>query len=78
MAVRKVFGSLVVVFALASCSTDGQSAKEVVDSTVNKLEVGAEKVGEKAERIWDTTKVKARNVKEDLDEVFDGKGDSDR
>lgn len=65
-------------FLLMSCGEDGQSTEATVDSTINKLDAAAEKVGEKAEEGWDTVKSKARDVKQSLDKRFDDKEKQDK
>lgn len=71
---KKVFGFLAIVFVLTACTESSSSTKVIVDSTVNKLDDKAEQVGEKAEEVWDSTKAKAKDLKEGLDETFDKKG----
>lgn len=65
-------------FLLMACGEDGKSTEAAVDSTINKLDAAAEKVGEKAEEGWDTVKSKAKDVKESLDKRFDDKEKSDQ
>lgn len=73
---KKVLGVIAVSFYLFACTESGSSTKVTVDSTVNKLDSAAEKIGEKAEEAWDSTKAKAKDVKESLDETFDKKKDN--
>ena len=75
---KKSLAILVLMCVIVSCDNDGRSTKLVVDSAVNKLESAAQKVGEKAENAWDTTKAKAKDLKDGLEKTVGDLKDTNR
>jgi DNA anti-recombination protein RmuC len=59
------------VFMLFGCMEETRSTRATIDSTVNKLDSTTQKIGNKAEEVWDSTKSRATDLKKDLDKVFD-------
>ncbi len=68
---KKLFVILVLVGGLASCNESGTSINIKGDSLGKELDTLGNKIGEKAEQVWDSTKLKARDLKEGVEDRID-------
>jgi len=67
---RKVAGIGLIVFFTAGCEMNTSTTKAKVDSAMLKMDSSLEKIGDKADAAWDSTKLKAKELKEDIDSAF--------
>ncbi len=65
------FAVMMVTVALASCNNDGVSTKAKFDSLGKKFDSTAEK-------LWDSTKEKAKDIKEKIEDKLDQKDSADK
>ena len=78
---KKVLLVFVMALGFTACNEESTTINVNRDSLGRELDTLGNKIGEKAEQVWDSTKVKAGALKEDIEARFDsvrGKKDSAR
>lgn len=68
---KRGIGLLVVVLLLAACNNEGDSTERKMDSLEQRIDTTAEKV-------WDSTKAKAKDLKERIEEKIERHDSADR
>ena len=68
---KKVLLVFVIAFGFAACNNGAADVNIKTDSLGNELDTLGRKIGDKAEQVWDSTKVKASELKEDIEARFD-------
>lgn len=68
---KKVLMILALAGGLAACNENGDSIEVEGDSVKQNLENLGEKIEEKSEQTWDSTKAKAKDLKERIENKFD-------
>ena len=68
---KKVLLVFVMALGFAACNNDGGEVEVKTDSLGKELDTLGRKIGDKAEQVWDSTKVKAGALKEDIEARFD-------
>ena len=68
---KKVLVVFVMAFGFVACNDDGVNVNVNTDSLGNRLDTLGNKIEEKAEQVWDSTKSKAGQLKEDIEARFD-------
>jgi hypothetical protein len=71
---KKVLVVFVMVFGFAACNNDGINVTVDRDSLGKKLDTLGNKIEDKAEQVWDSTKSKAGQLKEGIEARFDSAG----
>ncbi len=71
----------VITGCLAACTGTGTKTEVKIDSTTikdvgNKLDTLSDRIGEKAEQVWDTTKEKAKDLKNRIESSIERSKDS--
>jgi len=69
---KKVLLVFVMALGFAACNNEGREVEVKTDSLGRKLDTLGKKIGDKAEQVWDSTKVKAGELKEDIESRFEG------
>lgn len=64
-------GLLVMVLLLAACNNEGDSTERKMDSLEQRIDTTAEKV-------WDSTKAKAKDLKERIEQKIERHDSADR
>ena len=68
---KKVLVVFVMALAFAACNEEGVKVNVNTDSLDSRLDTLGNKIGEKAEQIWDSTKSKAGDLKEGIEARID-------
>ncbi|HEY1112840.1 MAG TPA: hypothetical protein VGE66_04745 [Chitinophagaceae bacterium] len=68
---RKVIGLMSLALLLASCNNEGDSTERKLDSLETRIDTTAEKV-------WDSTKAKAKELKERIEQRIERRDSVDR
>ena len=68
---KKCFLGLVLVAGLTACNNNGSTTEVKVDSLKKELDTLGEKIDEKADKLWDSTREKAKDLKESIEARFD-------
>ena len=63
-----------MAFGFAACNDEGVNVNVNADSLGNKLDTLGTKIEDKAEQVWDSTKSKAGQLKDDIEARFDSAG----
>lgn len=63
---KKVTGILALALLFAACNNEGDSAERKLDSLETRIDTTAEKV-------WDSTKAKAKDLKERIEERIENR-----
>ena len=59
-----------VSFLIVGCDVNTGTTKADIDSTMQKIDSSFERVGDKAEAAFDSTKLKVKELGKDIDSVF--------
>ena len=68
---RKMISPILVIIFFTSCNENGVSVKGQADSLGKELDTLGTKIEQKAEQVWDSTKVKAGEIKDKVEEKWD-------
>lgn len=68
---KKVLLVFMMALGFAACNNDGAEVEIKTDSLGRELDTLGKKIGDKAEQVWDSTKVKAGELKEVIEARFD-------
>lgn len=68
---KKVLGVMAVVVLLAACNNEGDTTERKLDSLENRIDTTAEKV-------WDSTKAKAKDLKERIEQKIENRDAEER
>jgi hypothetical protein len=68
---KKVIGLTTMVLLLAACNNEGDSTERELDSLETRIDTTTEKV-------WDSTKAKARDLKERIEDKIENRDTADR
>lgn len=68
---KKVLSVFAIVALLTACNENGASVDGKLDSLENKLDTLGSKIENKAEQVWDTTKEKAGDLKDKVEQKLD-------
>ncbi|MGV3658012.1 MAG: hypothetical protein ACO1NX_08655 [Chitinophagaceae bacterium] len=70
---KKVIVVFMMALGFAACNNEAGDVEVQADSLKKELDTLGRKVGDKAGQVWDSTKVKAGELKEDIEARFDRK-----
>lgn len=68
---KKVTGILALALLFAACNNEGESTERKLDSLETRIDTTAEKV-------WDSTKAKAKELKERIEEKIENREEEER
>ncbi len=68
---KKVILVFMMALGFAACNNEAGEVEVEADSLKKELDTLGRKVGDKAEQVWDSTKVKAGELKEDIESRFE-------
>lgn len=68
---KKFLGLMAVVVLLAACNNEGDATERKLDSLENRIDTTAEKV-------WDSTKAKAKELKERIEQKIENRDAEER
>ena len=68
---KKIFSAVAIVVFFIACNESNVNVEAEADSLNTKLENLGEKIENKAEQAWDTTKAKATDLKDKAEQEWD-------
>ena len=68
---KKLISAIFLVGVLTACNENGVSVEGKIDSLDNKLDTLGQKIEQKAEQVWDSTKEKAGDLKDKAEQKWD-------
>ena len=68
---KKIFSVFVIAAFASACNQDGGTIEVKADTLESKLDTLGKKIGEKAEQVWDSTKVEATELKNKAEQKWD-------
>jgi hypothetical protein len=71
---KKVLLVFVMALGFGACNEESTNINVNRDSLGRELDTLGNKIGEKAEQVWDSAKVKAADLKQDIEARFDSAG----
>ncbi len=68
---KKILALMILAGGLAACNENGSSGSQKTDSLKREMDTLGAKIGDKAGEAWDSTKSKAKDLKEEVEARFD-------
>jgi RNase adaptor protein for sRNA GlmZ degradation len=68
---KKVLLVFMMAFGFAACNEGGREVEVKTDSLSKELDTLGKKIGDRAEKVWDSTRVKAGELKDDIESRFE-------
>jgi hypothetical protein len=68
---KKIISALFLVAVFTACNESGVSVEGKIDSLDEKLDTLGQKIERKAEQVWDTTKERAGDLKDKVEQKWD-------